>query len=80
LRYLSGGSQWANRGRLCAGPGVTDYRKRVQYQTYDVTNLLRQGGNTLTVQLADGWYRGSVGAHGLCNQYGTEAKLVRPHH
>ena len=56
------------------------YRKRVQYQTYDVTNLLRQGGNTLTVQLADGWYRGSVGAHGLCNQYGTEAKLVRPHH
>lgn len=80
MRYLSGGSQWANRGRLCAGPGVTDYRKRVQYQTYDVTNLLRQGGNTLTVQLADGWYRGSVGAYGLCNQYGTEAKLVRPHH
>ncbi len=57
-------------------PGVTDYRKRVQYQTYDVTALLLQGDNTLTFQLADGWYRGSVGAHGLCNQYGTETKLL----
>lgn len=57
-------------------PGVTDYRKRVQYQTYDVTALLRQGDNALTFQLADGWYRGSVGAHGLCSQYGTETKLL----
>lgn len=37
-------------------PGVTDYRKRVQYQTYDVTALLLQGDNTLAFQLADGWY------------------------
>ncbi len=57
-------------------PGITDYRKRVQYQTYDVTELLQAGENTLTVQLADGWYRGSCGAWGLKNQYGTETKLL----
>ena len=57
-------------------PGITDYRKRVQYQTYDVTALLQSGENALTVQLADGWYRGSTGAWGLKNQYGTETKLL----
>ena len=56
-------------------PGVTDYRKRVQYQTCDVTELLRED-NVLTVELADGWYRGSCGAWGLRNQYGTQTKLL----
>ena len=63
-------------GDFCLAPGVTDYKKRIQYQTYDVTNLLKTGTNELTVQLADGWYRGSVGAWGLLNQYGTETKLL----
>lgn len=63
-------------GGFVLAPGITDYRKRVQYQTYDVTALLREGENELTVQLADGWYRGSCGAWGLRNQYGTEAKLL----
>ena len=56
-------------------PGITDYRKRVQYQTYDVTAFLQEE-NALTVALADGWYRGSVGAWGITNQYGTETKLL----
>ncbi len=63
-------------GDFCFAPGYTDYRKRVQYQTYDVTNLLRQGENELTVQMADGWYRGSCGAWGIKNQYGSETKLL----
>ena len=63
-------------GEFILAPGHTDYRKRVQYQTYDVTELLRKGGNVLTVQLADGWYRGSCGAWGLRNQYGTQTKLL----
>ena len=56
-------------------PGITDYRKRVQYQTYDVTALLKEQ-NTITVELADGWYRGSVGAWGIRNQYGSETKFL----
>ena len=63
-------------GDFILAPGITDYRKRVQYQTYDVTEMLQNGKNTLTVQLADGWYRGSTGAWGRRNQYGTETKLL----
>ena len=63
-------------GNFCLAPGHTDYRKRVQYQTYDVTDMLAAGCHALTVQLADGWYRGSVGAWGIRNQYGTETKLL----
>ena len=63
-------------GDFVMAPGYTDYRKRVQYQTYDVTGMLREGENELTVQLADGWYRGSTGAWGLRNQYGTETRLL----
>ena len=63
-------------GNFCLAPGHTDYRKRVQYQTYDVTGMLSQGDHALTVQLADGWYRGGCGAWGIRNQYGTETKLV----
>ena len=66
----------ARVGDFALAPGHTDYRKRVQYQTYDVTGLLREGENVLTVQLADGWYRGSCGAWGLRNQYGTQTKLL----
>ena len=63
-------------GNFVMAPGHTDYRKRMQYQTYDVTALLQSGINELTFQLADGWYRGSCGAWGLKNQYGKETKLL----
>ncbi len=63
-------------GDFILAPGHTDYRKRIQYQTYDVTALLISGENTLEIQLADGWYRGSCGAWGLHNQYGTETKVL----
>lgn len=56
-------------------PGHTDCTKRIQLQTYDVAKLLRNGENDITVELADGWYRGSCGAWGLKNQYGTQTKL-----
>jgi alpha-L-rhamnosidase len=63
-------------GNFILAPGITDYNKRVQYQTIDATKLLQNGKNILTVMLADGWYRGSCGAWGLRNQYGTETKLL----
>lgn len=63
-------------GSFYMAPGYTDYRKRIQYQTYDVTKLLREGENELTVLLADGWYRGSCGAWARKNQYGTETKIL----
>jgi len=36
-------------------PGWTNYDKRLQYQTYDVTQLLKEGKNALGVMLGDGW-------------------------
>ncbi|MGC1450308.1 MAG: family 78 glycoside hydrolase catalytic domain [Candidatus Sulfotelmatobacter sp.] len=37
-------------------PDFTDYRKRVLYQAYDVTNLLVHGNNVIGALLGDGWY------------------------
>lgn len=63
-------------GDFILAPGITDYKKRIQYQVYDVTELVQSAGNTLTISLADGWYRGSCGAWGMRNQYGTVTKLI----
>lgn len=63
-------------GDFCLAPGITDYTKRIQYQTYDVKELIKNGENEITVELADGWYRGSVGAWGLKQEYGFETKFI----
>lgn len=55
-------------------PGWTDYRQRLQVQTYDVTELLRHGANAIGAALADGWYRGKVGM-GWQAIYGTQLAL-----
>ena len=39
-------------------PGWTSYKKRLQYQTYDVTSLLKSGDNAVGAMLGNGWYRG----------------------
>lgn len=56
-------------------PGSTDYRKRIQIQTLDVTSYLKEE-NTLEVELGDGWYRGSTAAFGVTNVYGTETSFI----
>ena len=56
-------------------PGMTDYRKRIQYQTYDVTDMLSTD-NTLELRLADGWYRGSCAAYGVTGVYGTRTSVI----
>ena len=66
----------ARVGNFILAPGSTDYHKRIQYQTYDVTELIQSGLNQLTVELADGWYRGSSGAKGRTCTYGTVTRLI----
>jgi len=66
-------------------PGWTDYTRRVQYQTYDVTELVGQGENVLAATVADGWWSGFVGfeprragAHyGTFPQFLAELRLTR---
>ncbi len=42
-------------------PGYTHYESYVQAQSYDVTNLLQPGGNTLDILVANGWWLGTLG-------------------
>lgn len=48
-------------GDQVLAPEWTDYHTRVQYQAYDVTDLVREGKNTLGAILGDGWYAGRLG-------------------
>ncbi len=41
-------------------PGWTSYGKRLQYQVYDVTDLIVKGSNAIGAFLGDGWYRGTL--------------------
>lgn len=56
-------------------PGWTDYPRRTQTQTYDVTPLLQTGENVLGVALGDGWYRGKIGL-GWRDQYGDTIAVM----
>lgn len=57
-------------------PGWTSYRTRLQYQTYDVTNLLKPGANAVGVLLGNGWYRGEIGFTNQRNRYGDRVALL----
>ena len=51
-------------------PGFTDYRHRVQVQSYDVTDRIQTGENVMAAVIGDGWYRGGLGAASVRNQFG----------
>lgn len=57
-------------------PGWTSYEHRLQYQTYDVTELLHEGENVLGAMLGEGWYRGYMGHRGHHNVYGDQLALL----
>jgi len=41
-------------------PEWTRASKRIQYQTYDITSLLREGANAVGAQLCGGWWSGPL--------------------
>ncbi len=51
-------------GDFILAPGWTTYTKRLQYQEYDVTGLLKDN-NQLQVTVGKGWYRGRLGWNSL---------------
>jgi alpha-L-rhamnosidase len=57
-------------------PGWTSYAHRLRYQTFDVTDLVREGGNELEVLLGNGWYRGRLGWDGRRGLYGDRLALL----
>lgn len=53
-------------------PGWTSYNNRIQYQAYDVKDLLHAGTNTLGIILGEGWYGGRISR----NVYGSDPALL----
>ena len=47
-------------GKFFMAPGWTNYEKRLQYQTYDITGLLSEGESELVFTVGNGWYRGTI--------------------
>lgn len=52
-------------------PGTTNYHKRILYETYDVTEYLKNDDNALGVWLGNGWYK-----HRGVQEYGDRPKLL----
>ncbi len=48
-------------GRDIFTPGWTDYPSRIQYQTYDVTDLLQKGDNAAGALLGNMWWSSGLG-------------------
>lgn len=63
-------------GDQLLAPGWTEYDTRIQYQSYDVTDLLQTGDNALGAILGSGWYCGYVGFGGGHNHYGSRPQLL----
>ncbi|MEX1255404.1 MAG: family 78 glycoside hydrolase catalytic domain [Dehalococcoidia bacterium] len=57
-------------------PGWTSYDRRLRYQTYDVTGLLRPGANAIGAVLGDGWARGYLGFLAKRNRYTDRLALL----
>jgi alpha-L-rhamnosidase len=63
-------------GDAYLSPGWTSYKKRLQYQVYDVTSLLNNGNNAVGVMLGNGWYRGYLAWNDNKNIYGKKLALL----
>ncbi|KAL5334204.1 bacterial alpha-L-rhamnosidase domain protein [Aspergillus crustosus] len=66
----------ARVGDYFMAPGWTSYHGQLQYQTYDVTELLKSQGNCLGVRVAEGWYKGRMGFGGKRNHYGNRTAVL----
>ena len=59
-------------------PGYNDYNYYLRYQTYNITELLKEKNNNIEIHMGDGWYKGKFGfqTEGTKkNIYGNEYKL-----
>jgi alpha-L-rhamnosidase len=65
----------AKVGDQFLAPGYTEYAKRIQSQTYDVTGLVEEGANGFGGALGEGWWAGKIGMEGK-GQYGSNLDLV----
>ena len=65
----------AKVGDMFMAPGWTSYRNRIQYQTYDITELISKE-NEITITVGNGWYKGEIGFDLRSNHYGNRTALM----
>lgn len=60
-------------------PFVNDYRERVQYQTYDITDLLKKE-NEIRIYCGNGFYKGRFGYDGHVSYFGDRFAAIAELH
>ncbi|MGO8744441.1 MAG: family 78 glycoside hydrolase catalytic domain [Thermoguttaceae bacterium] len=63
-------------GRDVLVPGWSDFRNRVRYFTYDVTDLVKRGENAVGAILGDGWYGSYLAFTGKRRFYGGAPRIM----
>ncbi len=62
-------------GKQVLAPGYTSYKKRIQYQSFDITSSAN-GKNTLEITVAPGWAVGNLGYTGEKNFFSDHVSVV----
>ncbi|KQR39333.1 alpha-L-rhamnosidase [Microbacterium sp. Leaf159] len=57
-------------------PRFTPFDEYVEYQTYDITRLLRPGLNVLNVVVSEGRFRGRLGPHSKPQRFGDRLGMI----
>lgn len=57
-------------------PGYHCYDFQLEYQTFDITEMLRQGENTLGLSMGPGWYKGDIIFDRYHNLYGDTMQAI----
>lgn len=58
-------------------PGWTDYRYRIMYNSYDVTDMMQQGANGLGAMLGSGWFSDlNIFTSAYVDPYGIRQSLM----
>ncbi|MDF1573937.1 MAG: family 78 glycoside hydrolase catalytic domain [Bacteroidales bacterium] len=57
-------------------PGLTQYNKTHMYQTYDVTEMIRVGSNSMGAMMAEGWWSGLLSFGSIWNHFGDRQSLL----
>ncbi|KAL3459212.1 bacterial alpha-L-rhamnosidase-domain-containing protein [Aspergillus heterothallicus] len=63
-------------GDLVLAPGWQSYTHRHEYNTYDVTDLLQPGTNTIGVTVGEGWWAGALSWTDTYNVYGDTLGML----
>lgn len=66
-------------GDTYLAPGWTNYKKRIQYQTYEADGYLKED-NSIEITVANGWYKGYLSFTCTPNQYGDRTAALAEVH